>query len=309
LLRSNFKYNGKWLSEFSMKMYDPDTDPQGVTRTIDKATQNAAREVPNHYTTYRNDVLTHHFLIIKDPDLFSSSYDLRLTEKDIHILKSWLFSTTLPAELILPMDDEEINISYFGVFTEVQYFMPVQKTCFGLQLTFTCNAPYGFSPLTSKRYYITGSDVSGDYLNNAVQFAKMTPPKIIIQAEVGQTFQDEVLTLTNHRDHHKSMTIKLPAGLECITIDCQTKVTIGKRTINSEIVESALTLTDLGLQLFDVDTDNLRSFQLLQLYGNLYWLNLQNGSNALQFVTQGFREQNQYTVEIQTRYIIEAGGF
>ena len=89
----------------------------------------------------------------------------------------------------------------------------------------------------------------------------------------------------------------------------ETKVAIGRTTVDGEVVESALTLTSLGVQLFDVDTDNLRSFQLLQLYGNLYWLNLPNGSNALQFVTQGFREQNQYSVEIQTRYIIEAGGF
>jgi len=307
LLRSNFKYNGKSLSDFNMKMYDADEDPQGVSRTIEKAEPNAAREVPNHYTTYRNDVLTHHFLIIKDPEFYGSSADLRLTDKDIHILKSWLFSTTTPTELILPMDDEEIVVSYFGVFTDVQYFVPVQKSCYGLQLTFTCNAPYGFSPVTSKRFYITSASVDGDYLNNAVQFAKMTPPKIIIQASNGNTFVGETLTLVNHKDSDKQMVIKLPNGLDRVTIDCQTKIAMGRTTSNGTSTESPLTLSDLGLQLFGVDDDSVRSFQAIDVYRNLYWLSLQHGSNALHFITTGFTHE--YSVEIQTRYIIEAGGF
>lgn len=311
MLRSNFKYNGKSLSDFQMKMYDPDTDPHSVPRIIDKAPQNSEREVPNHYTTYRNEVLTHNFLIIKDPEFYGSSNNLRLTDKDIHILKSWLFSTTTPTELILPMDDEEIEVSYFGVFTDVQYYIPVQKSCYGLQLTFTCNAPYGFSPLTSKRYYINSTSVNGDYLNNAVQFAKMTPPKIIIQAAVGNTFSGETLTITNHKDSNRHMTIKLPDGLDRVTIDCQTKVAMGRVTDGNTVTEQPLTMSDLGLELFAVDTDNTRSFQLLNLYGNLYWLNLLHGSNALEFTTlvpSGATFQ-EYTVEIQTRYIIEAGGF
>lgn len=311
MLRSNFKYNGRSLADFGMKMYDPDADPQGVERTIDKAAQNSAREVPNHYATYRNGVLQHNMLIIKDPDLYESSNDLRLTEKEVHRIKSWLFSTTLPTELILPQDDEEIDVRYFGVFTNVQYFMPVRKTCFGLQLTFTCNAPYGFSPVTSKRYHINTTDVNGDYLNNVVQFAKMTPPKIIIQAASGNTFAGEILTLTNHKDSDRHMDIKLPNGLDRVTIDCQTKVAIGRTTDGNTVTESPLTLSDLGLELFGTDTDNTRSFQLLNLYGNLYWLSLLHGSNPLEFETSvpDGGTFHAYTVEIQTRYIIEAGGF
>ena len=311
MLRSNFKYNGKSLSDFGMKMYDADQDPQGVARKIDKAAQTSAREVPNHYATYRDAVLVHHFLIIKDPDLYESSFDLRLTDKDIHILKSWLFSTTMPTELILPIDDEEIQVSYFGVFTDVEYFIPVQKSCFGLALTFTCNAPYGFSPVTSKRFYINSTEVLGDYLNSAVEFAKMIPPKIIIQASSGSTFSGETLTLINHKDSDRHMDIRLPNGLDRVTIDCQTKVAMGRTTNNGVTTELPLTLSDLGLELFSVDTDDTRSFQLLNLYGNMYWLCLLHGSNPLEFVTSvpdGGTFHN-YTVEIQTRYILEAGGF
>lgn len=304
MLRSNFKYNGKSLSDFGMKMYDADQDPQGVARKIDKAMQTSAREVPNHYATYRDAVLVHHFLIIKDPDLYESSFDLRLTDKDIHILKSWLFSTTMPTELILPIDDEEIPVSYFGVFTDVEYFIPVQKSCFGLALTFTCNAPYGFSPITSKRFYINSADVLGDYLNNAVEFAKMTPPTIIIEAGVGNVFHDEILYLTNKHDGGNTMHVKLPEGMDRVVLDCRTKIVTGR----TDGVEHPLTLEDIGVELFNVNVDDTKSFQLFNLYGNLYWLSLNNGSNALRFVTEtdSFAP---YTVEIQTRYIIEAGGF
>lgn len=304
MLRSNFKYNGRSLADFGMKMYDPDADPQGVERTINKAEQNSAREVPNHYATYRNGVLQHNMLIIKDPDLHESSNDLRLTEKEVHRIKSWLFSTTLPTELILPQDDEEIDVRYFGVFTDVQYFMPVRKTCFGLQLTFTCNAPYGFSPVTSKRFYINSADVLGDYLNNAVEFAKMIPPTIIIEAGAGNVFHDEVLHLTNKHDGDNTMHVKLPEGMDRIVLDCRTKIVTGR----TDGVDRPLTLEDIGVELFNVNVDDTKSFQLFNLYGNLYWLSLNNGSNALRFVTDTDTFAP-YTIEIQTRYIMEAGGF
>ena len=285
-------------------MYDPDADPQGVERTIDKAAQNSAREVPNHYATYRNGVLQHNMLIIKDPDLHESSNDLRLTEKEAHRIKSWLFSTTLPTELILPQDDEEIDVRYFGVFTNVQYFMPVRKTCFGLQLTFTCNAPYGFSSVTSKRFYINSADVLGDYLNNAVEFAKMIPPTIIIEAGAGNVFHDEILHLTNKHDGCNTMHVKLPEGMDRVVLDCRTKIVTGR----TDGVDRPLTLEDIGVELFNANVDDTKSFQLFNLYGNLYWLSLNNGSNALHFVTDSDAFAP-YTIEIQTRYIMEAGGF
>ena len=311
MLRSNFVYNGKSLSDFQMKMYDPDADPQGVERTIDKAAQNSAREVPNHYTTYRNGVLQHNMLVIKDPDLFESSNDLRLTEKEVHRIKSWLFSTTLPAELILPQDDEEIDVRYFGVFTNVQYFMPVRKTCFGLQLTFTCNAPYGFSPVISQQFNIVGDHVNGEYTASIGQFDRMMLPKIVIKASDGNVFNGETLKLINDSDDGHHMQITLVAGFHTIIIDCQSKVFTGVKTVDNVDVETPLTLTALGIELFGTSIDNGRSFQLLNLYGDLYWLTVLPGDNALKFETtvpdgESFRN---YTVEIQTRQIIEAGGF
>lgn len=306
MLRSNFKYNGKSLSDFQMKMYDADEDPQGVARTIEKSQPNAARERPNHYTTFRNDVLVHHFLIIKDPDFYGDPYKLRLTDKDIHRLKSWLFSTKTPTELILPMDDEEIDVSYFGVFTDVQYYVPVQKSCYGLKLTFTCNAPYGFSPVTSKRFWINGATVAGDFINNTVEFADMLPPTIVIRANDGATFSGEQLVLQNKNDGNKEMKINLVTGLHRIDIDCDTKVTTGYYMDDGTERTRTLTLADLGLELYEAQQDNTRSFQLINTYG-IYWLKLTRGSNVLQFTTSDYSAP--YSVEVRTRYIIEAGGF
>lgn len=307
MLRSNFKYNGRSLADFGMKMYDPDADPQGVERTIDKAAQNSAREVPNHYATYRNGVLQHNMLIIKDPDLHESSNDLRLTEKEVHRIKSWLFSTTLPTELILPQDDEEIDVRYFGVFTNVQYFMPVRKTCFGLQLTFTCNAPYGFSPVTSKRFYLNSTEVLGDYLNSAVEFAKMIPPTIVVGLQGDGTFSGETLTITNKHDGNRSMTLTLPEGMDRITVNCDNKMALGRTTTGGVSTEHPLTLHELGIAAFDSENTEEQSFQVVRLIDTLYWLQLQHGSNALTFTVDDYA--NPLYVEIQTRYIIEAGGF
>lgn len=306
MLRSDFKYNGKSLSDFQMKMYDPDEDPHGVARTIEKSQPNAAREIPNHYTTFRSDVLVHHFLIIKDPEFYGDSNNLRLTDKEIHRLKSWLFSTKVPTELILPMDDEEINVSYFGVFTDVQYFVPVQKSCYGLKLTFTCNAPYGFSPVTSKRFWINSASVTGDFVNNVVEFADMLPPTIVIRATDSEAFDGEQLVLQNKNDGDKEMRITLTSGLHRIDIDCSTKIITGYYMENDVEKTRALTLADIGLELYEAQQDNTRSFQLINTYG-MYWLKLVPGSNVLQFTTDGFAAR--YSVEVRTRYIIEAGGF
>lgn len=314
MLRSDFKYNGKSLSDFGMKMYDADQDPQGVVRKIDKAMPTSAREVANHYSTYRDAVLEHHFLIIKDPEQHESPYDLKLTDKDMHILKSWLFSTTVPAELIIPMDDEEIDVSYFGVFTDVEYFIPARKTCFGLALTFTCNAPYGFSPVTSKRFLVREADTAGDFVNNIVEFAQMIAPTIIIKTDDGQPFSGETLELTNQNDGGKTMHIKLKDGYHRFEIDGRTKITTGFYMSDGVEKSKALTLYDIGANLFVATQDdyNEKNFQLIDTV-SLYWLSLVPGSNVMVFKTTPPENSSaafhDYSVEIRTRYIIEAGGF
>jgi hypothetical protein len=208
------------------------------------------------------------------------------------------------------MDDEEIVVSYFGVFTDVQYFVPVQKSCYGLKLTFTCNAPYGFSPVTSKRFWINAADTQGDFVNNIVEFANMIPPTIVIRANPGMSFAGETLALTNQHDGGNTMNITLKSGCHRIDIDCRTKIATGYYMDGQTEKTQILTLTDLGVNLYQAEQDNTRDFHLIDTY-SLYWLSLVPGSNVLHFETTPADGQqfNGYSVEIRTRYIIEAGGF
>lgn len=305
MLRENFKYNGHWLSDFSMKMYDPDNAPQWVARTVDKSTPNPAREIPYHFTTHYDDVLRLDFLIIRDPGLYGSPYDLRLTDRDIHKLRSWLEYPKQPMELVTTEDEEQMDVCYFGLFTSIQPFV-VATQCYGLQLTFTCNAPYGFSPLTAKRYELpaaSGANAStlvGDFLNSAISGADMLPATIVIYpADKTADLQSGTCSIYN-KATDKTMVITVPDGNRRLTIDCGKRNVIAERVINGVKSTVALPLTALHLTSsgsFFGDETEVFSVEFLKLLP---------GSNLMTFTSS---IEQDIVIEIQTRYILKAGGF
>lgn len=311
MLRTDFKYNGHWLSDFQMKMFDTDNEPQWVTRTIERSEQTPAREIPMHFTTRYDDVLKHEFLIIRDPDLYASPYDLRLTDKDIHQLRSWLEYPKKPMELVTTEDDEQIDVCYFGVFTSVQPFS-VGKECFGLRLYFTCNAPYGFSPAMAKRYELaaaaanSSTSLSGDYLNNAAQYADMTPAIIrIYPLAKGTTFPAATATHNNVVNIHNSATneemmVTLPEGFHKLELSCEHKTAVGIMVSGNTETRTALTLKYAGL------TGAPGFFGDLTQVFSATFLRLVPGDNMLTFNN---RSSIDLVVEIETRYIIKGGGF
>lgn len=295
MLRSDFEYNGHRLSDFQMSMFDPSDQTSFVGREIARTELTSRNQSSHFYTTYHKELLTIPFLIIKDPNLIGSPSEYVLTDKQIHVLRSWLTSPTTAIELKPATDDEEVNVSYFGVFTEVQPYI-VNERCMGLYLTFTCNSPYGYSPITSKRYTIDADSITNDFINNAVQFAECIMPTIIIRANRLSSFHGEELTITNSSDGDKKMNIKLLEGLSEIKIDCQKKIVTDQDG-------KLLALSDIGMTPNEFKDDDVR---LVQTY-SIYWLNLVRGNNKLKFETSN--RVSSYTVEIQTRYIIKGGAF
>ena len=305
MLRENFKYNGHWLSDFSMKMYDADNAPQWVTRTVDKSTLNPAREIPYHFTTHYDDVLRLDFLVIRDPSLYESSYDLRLTDRDIHRLRSWLEYPQQPIELVTTEDEEQMDVCYFGLFTSVQPFI-VATQCYGLQLTFTCNAPYGFSPLTAKRYELAAasgenaSTLVGDFLNSSISGADMLAPTMVVYpVDKNADLQSGDCTIYN-KATDRTMELTIPSGYRKLTIDC------GKRTVIADKVVDGMK-TQIALPLTAVNMGGSGSF-----FGDetevftVEFLKLLPGSNLMTFTSTVGQS---IVVEIQTRYILKAGGF
>ena len=311
MLRTDFKYNGHWLSDFQMKMYDTDSDPVWISRVVDRSAQTAYREIPTHFTTHYDDVLKHEFLIIRDPDLYDSSCDLRLTDKDIHQLRSWLEYPKQPMELVTTEDDEQMDVCYFGLFTSIQPFV-VRKQCFGLRLSFTCNAPYGFSPATAKRYEVaaaqngSATSLTGDFLNNSVQYADMLPATIRIYPKAKNTTFAQVandidsqLNIDNDATGDNMM-LFLPAGYVRMELSCEHKSVTGISLENGQEVRKALTLAQAGFT-----TAGWFFGDLTQVYHSRF-LHLNPGDNRLTFTNHTAQD---LIVEIETRYIIKGGGF
>ena len=306
MLRSDFTYNGHRLSDFNFKMFDVDSDPEWISRVIDRSTQTAARDIPVHFTTHHDDVLKHDFLIIRDPSLYQLTESLRLTDKDIDQLRAWLEYPKVPMELITTVDDEEIDVRYFGLFTSIQPFV-VHKQCFGLRLQFTCNAPYGFSSLISRRFTVSaqsGNDPTvqtNSFLDCQSEFAELVPATIRIYPKTANmSFPSGAKLDIYNSATNQTMKLTLPQNYSQIEISCEHKAIVGTATENSTVIQRPLTLEAVGM------TSAGGFFGDLTQVFSATFLDFVPGSNILTLTNKSSID---VCVEIETRYIVKGGGF
>ena len=83
MIGEDFLFNGYNLSDFSMKMYDPNEDIQFIGKDIDRSEITSLRPIPNHYSSHYNDTMKIPFLIIRNEESCSSQKDYILSETDI----------------------------------------------------------------------------------------------------------------------------------------------------------------------------------------------------------------------------------
>lgn len=292
----DFYYNGHWLSDFGMMVFDPNDTQNFVGRTIDKGNITPVRQIPNHYSTYYSDVLTLSFLIIKDEETeYLTQEEKKLTGEDISYIRAWLESSKIPEKLFSPSEDDVVTTYYFGVFSNVQPFT-VGNECFGLYLTFTCNAPYGFSDIYKKNVPLqNGAEKTVTVSNYSAEHNEYAKPIIIIKSS--STFRDNnTIKITNVSDGNKFMLLTMPKNLTSITVDCQKKII---KDNNGNI----LPLNDVGLSLPVSSEYNFISSELYMFY----WLRLLPDRNTLKILPSiGSTIQS---VEIQARFVIKSGGF
>ena len=294
MIGNDFYFGEHWLSEFDMKVYDPDNQQEFVGRDIDRADITSLRPVPNHYSTKYSDVLKLDFLIVKDPDIYESN-ELKMDGDDISYVRAWLESPKKPTHLICPLESDDSATNYYGIFTDVKPYT-VGNECYGLYLTFTCNSPYGFSDM-HERTYIVGSGVSttGTFMNVSAEYNEYLKPIVTIIS--GSTFgSNDGITIQNQSDDNKEMTLVLPEGLSSVVIDCQKKIiTDGEGNI--------LTMADIGLTLPISDGYNFVSSEMYLFY----WLRLVPNFNKLVFTTPEY--STVIKVKIDAQYIVKSGGF
>ena len=296
MVGNDFYFDGHWLSEFGMRVYDPEDSQQFVSREIDKADITPLRPVPNHYSAHYSDALTLSFLVVRDEeDEFLTQEESKLDGEVISYVRSWLESPKTPTHLLSPVEEDVVTTNYFGIFTNVQPYI-IGQECYGLYLTFTCNAPYGFSDVYSKTYSMqSGVTVTGAFSNYSAEYDDYLKPTITINSS--NVFgASDTITIQNTSDSNKFMLLTMPEGKSSITIDCEKKSIVDNDG-------NILALSDVGLSL-PISSDY--NFISSEMY-SFYWLRLVPNKNTILFTCP--EGSTIRTVTISARYIIKSGGF
>lgn len=296
MIGEDFHYNNFWLSDYGMKMYDPEDTQQFIGREIDKSGLSPLRKVPSHYSVHYANVLTLSFLILKDTDICMKQEDYQLTGEEIHALRSWLESPDTPDPLlVLPYDGGD-DVYYFGIFTDIQPFIAAHECC-GLYLTFTCNAPFGFSSVISNTYRINSfvGDVEGSFQNASAEQRDYLKPEIRIFSEAAFNGTEKII-IKNITDNNHSMALTMPEGISTLILDCQ------RQQITDEN-HHLIAMNDVGLVLPDAAADSYASAELY----TFYWMRFVHGNNRLVFSMPNTNTISK--IQINARYIIKSGGF
>lgn len=318
MLGNDFTYGAYKLSDFDMKIFDPENEQQFMGRDIDRAEITSIRAIPNHYSTHYSGVLTLNFLIIKDDGTELSQSERLMDGSDINTIRAWLESPKTPTLLVVePFDENETAVNYFGLFTDVQPFIVAQQ-CYGLYLTFTCNSPYGFSDPKEGTYTLAtinlleeGGDnlldesevqilaedfyATGTFANNSAEHNEYLKPIVTISSS-GTFGTNETVSIKNVTDGNKTMLLSLPTGKSKLIVDCQKKII-------TDNTGRLLSLSDIGLDNPITDDYNFISTELYAFY----WLRLLSGTNNLAFAAPGGSTVSQ--IKISAREIIKSGGF
>lgn len=297
MIGEDFHYNNFWLSDYGMRMYASENTVQFVGREIDKSDLTSIRKTPNHYSVHYSDTKTLSFLILKDTCSYSYQKEYKLTGKEINTLRSWLESPKTPIPLyVLPSDDTGINVYYYGVFTDIQPFL-VNQVCYGLYLTFTCNAPYGFSEAIINTYKINSlvGDIYGNFYSASTEQCDYIYP--IIRIYSSSVFNGtEKISLKNISDNNSSMNLTMPKGVSILNIDCK----------NQSILDENGDLILLRNVRSDIPDKSEYSFlSVYPLY--FYWIRFLHGENKLCIST--LNENTISKIEIESRFAIKSGGF
>lgn len=293
MTHDTFYYNGKWLSDFNMKLFDADDEQVFPTREIISIDMNSASSKTKVLGSKFSEPLELKGLICKDPDFYETYDEMKFSSYDIRNIKSWLMSPKKTLELI-PYTTMQYtdNISYFGIFTDIQPFV-VAEECYGLYITFVCDSPYGYSALYTQSYDMTNkTSLSDIFENTSDEYEDYLYPEIKIYLS---EYQESTLTIKNKSDEGKCMTIKVPNCTE-FTIDTHNMLVYDGD-------KNALLLSDLGWdasEIFDYNNVGTGSY-------NLYWLRFVHGTNNLTFEID--KADVIEKIEISARFVRRADGF
>lgn len=275
MVGKDFMFNDIWLSDFGYKMYAPSETPMFISMQIDKSEITPVKQTPNHYSSYYSDVLILQFFIMKDFCDYEEQNKLRLSNSDIDEMRSWLQGAKIPTELFVEsLDANDTDVFYYGVFNDIQPYL-LDHECYGLNLIFTCNAPYGFTKQKIKFDSFTSSSTTKQFDLNCVQQNGFLSPVITIDYKSkSSTGTYNTISITNDSiDASRDLTITTPIKTQGakIVIDCS------KQMITDDESGYALKLADLG---FNINEFIVGDFMSSMTY-TINWIRLLYGKNTI----------------------------
>ena len=295
VIDDDFLYNGLLLSNFGMCVLPTEDDPQFVARDIERGDITSVRPKPNHYGAVYSDTFVLKFNIFLRDLICGDTLESRMSDFQIHAVRSWLESPKRPQRLTLFFADHDITTNYFGLFTEVEPYM-VGGDCWGLMLTFTCDSPYGYADDHTEKYIINRSSrvVTGYFRNDSAELEEYQKPVITVYS-TNVFGSNETLTITNVTDSNRSVTMTLPAGKRKLIMDVE------KRMIYDEN-GNMVTMSDLGV------TPTFNQYGFLSVDSvSFYWPSFIYGKNTLKF--KGSSGNTIDYISITARDILKTGGY
>ena len=276
----DFKYNGKYLSDFGFKVAKTIDNTFGLNREIVVGNINTIRNKPNHYGVKYTNTLPLKYLIMKDPCINNSQGKLTIKENELREIQRWLTSPKTPKCFTLNKDDNNVR-EYYGVFTEVEPYE--YGDLYGITVTFTCNAPYGFDRNITTTSCETNIDIT---VNNPTdELCEYIYPIIKITPNQCTTF-----SIKNKSDNNNIMTFNFDEVYNEIEIDCNNQRIIADGML--------LNLDEVGWSVYEItDYNNVNSGIF-----NLYWLRFVPNVNELTISGNG-----DFVIEYKTP--VKVGGY
>ena len=244
----DFKYNGKYLSDFGFKVAKTIDNTFGLNREIVVGNINTIRNKPNHYGVKYTNTLPLKYLIMKDPCTNNSQGKLTIKENELREIQRWLTSPKTPKCFTLNKDDNNVR-EYYGVFTEVEPYE--YGDLYGITITFTCNAPYGFDRNITTTSCETNIDIT---VNNPTdELCEYIYPVIKITPNQCNTF-----SIKNKSDNNNIMTFNFDEVYNEIEIDCN-----NQRIIADGVL---LNLDEVGWSVYEITDYNNVNSGIFNLY-------------------------------------------
>ena len=293
----DFVFNGRSLSEFGMIMCvfdDTEDDKLSLGRELISTELTSYRDYIHILGSKYTETLSFQVSIIKSICENKTQNEMAISRSELRSITNWLTGTTSASTFHLVDEDKRFDeyIEYDCICTDIEPFI-VSGVIYGMTITFTCNAPYGYS---EKIIYVNDNEPYSDTFsfsiyNDSDVLSSLYRPEIVKIYPREKTI-DVVITNTTL---NKSLTLNkvFTDSSSYLTIDTKRKIFYENDNYSSPILFSELGIT----------TENL--INSVNTYGtnSIYWFDLAIGEN--EFVIKN----DVLKVEMECRFPRKVGGF